>query len=320
MSATAAVGASGPRPRHAFGPVAGSLVAVAAWFAVAHSSGDGWVQALGSLLTGFLVIGLVAPALAVRRARCAVTDSPADAVAGRPCRLTLSVTGGAVVRVLDPPGPATGTGAGGTLTVETTPAHRCLRAECLVEIASASPFGLLWWSKRVILPLPRPLHVAPPPATTGSAVPVAGGTTGESEAARRPGRVGETRGVRDYQPGDPPGWVHWRATAHAGSLMVREMDAAATPPVRVDARLPDDPTRADEAAGQILATVARLLATGRSVILVTVEPAGTVARAVSSQVEAGRRLGRALPLVPIANPRRRRPALAPSGSSAPEAT
>lgn len=88
-------------------------MAVAAWFVVAHSSGDGWVQALGSLLTGFLVVGLVGPAFAVRRARCAVTDSPVDAIAGRPCELTLTVTPGVVVQVLDPPGPALASGARG---------------------------------------------------------------------------------------------------------------------------------------------------------------------------------------------------------------
>ena len=31
---------------------------------------------------------------------------------------------------------------------------------CTVEVASAAPFGLLWWSKRMTLRLPRPVLVA----------------------------------------------------------------------------------------------------------------------------------------------------------------
>ena len=30
-----------------------------------------------------------------------------------------------------------------------------------LDIASAAPFALQWWTRRVILPLPSPLHVAP---------------------------------------------------------------------------------------------------------------------------------------------------------------
>jgi len=142
------------------------------------------------------------------------------------------------------------------------------------------------------------------------------GEAGESDAARTYGRVGETRGVRDYQSGDLPGWVHWPATAHAGSLMVREMEAATMPPVSVDAHLPEDPAEADEVAGHILATVARLLAMGRSVELVTVEPTGTISRPVSSRLEAGRRLSKALPLVPVSGTRRRRRPLPESSPQA----
>ncbi len=50
-------------------PVAGSLVAVLAWAGVAHSSGSGWVQAVGALLAAVLFTGLVAPLFPARRAR-----------------------------------------------------------------------------------------------------------------------------------------------------------------------------------------------------------------------------------------------------------
>ena len=71
-----------PRPRRAVGPVLGTLAAVAAWFGVAHSSGSGWVQALGALLAGCIVVGLIGPAFFLGRTRCWVEENPADAVAG----------------------------------------------------------------------------------------------------------------------------------------------------------------------------------------------------------------------------------------------
>ncbi len=54
------------------GPVAGSIITLVAWAGVAHSSGSGWVQAVGSLLGAFLLVGLIAPVWPARRARTPV--------------------------------------------------------------------------------------------------------------------------------------------------------------------------------------------------------------------------------------------------------
>ena len=59
-----------------FAPVVGSVVAVLAWAGVAHSSGSGWVQAVGALLAAVLLIGLVAPVVPARRAAVTCTGSP----------------------------------------------------------------------------------------------------------------------------------------------------------------------------------------------------------------------------------------------------
>ena len=272
----------------------GTLVTLAAWVAVAHSSGAGWVQALGALLAGFLGVGLAGPAVFVRRARCRVTAGPADAVAGLPLTLTLAVSTSLEVRPVDPPGSLTFIGAHGQQPVQLVPDHRGVVTECLLEVASAAPFGLLWWTKRIAVPLPRPLHVAPTVGPTDRAALVDADTAGDG-ARQVDSRVGEPRGVRAYDPGDLRSWVHWPATAHAGTLMVREMEGPAAEPVTVRALLPDDPDEADRAAEQVLGTVAGLLAAGRTVVLVTVELAGPVTQAVSGVAEAGHRLARALP-------------------------
>jgi uncharacterized protein (DUF58 family) len=290
-------GRTAPRPRRALGPVAGTVVAVVAWLAVAHSSGAGWVQALGALLTGILVVGLVGPAFAVRRARCRVVAAPADAVAGRPVEVTLDASTAMVVRPLDPAGRAVPTGGPGACTVTVVPRHRGVLDRCQVQLASAAPFGLLWWTVKVTVPLPRPLHVAPPVAPTDAARRRGPEVLGDG-ARPVPARVGEPRGARPYRPGDLRSWVHWPATAHTGGLMVREMEQPTSPPVTVRGILPDDPEAADAEASTVLGAVARSLADGRGVVLVTVEPGGTVVRPVAGVVDAGRRMARALPQRP----------------------
>lgn len=289
---------SAPRPRRALGPVVGSAIAVAAWLAVAHSSGAGWVQALGALLTGILVVGLVGPAVPLRRARCRVVASPSDGVAGRPVACTIEVTTELVVRPIHPPGPDVTTGGEHQCQVTIVPPHRGVLDRCVVQLASAAPFGLLWWTKRVTLDLPRPLFVAPSLSPDDVARPAGPEVPGAASARVVHARVGETRGARPYRPGDLRSWVHWPATAHTGGLMVREMEEPTEPPVTVEAVLPPDPDTADVQAAAVLGSVARLLGAGRRVVLVTIEAGGAVSRPVGGVLDAGRRLARALPQRP----------------------
>lgn len=286
-----------PWPRRAFGPVAGTIVSLAAWAAVAHNSGAGWVQALGALLAAFLFIGLLAPALFVRRARCMATAGPVDATAGSPVVVELVVSGPTRLRPLDPPGTERLTGRDRSVAVTVVPQRRGVLERCTVEMASAAPFGLLWWSKRMVVELPRPLLVAPRAGTPNPAGLVDDRSAGE-DARRIDARVGEPRGVREYQPGDLQHWVHWPATAHTGSLMVREMETPAASPVRVWGVLPEDPAEAERVAEHVLGTVQSLLNTGRAVVLVTAEPGRLVEGPVEGVADAGRRLARALPRSP----------------------
>jgi len=293
-----------PRPQRALGPVAGTVLAIGAWAAVAHNSGAGWVQALGALLAAFLFVGLAAPALAVRRIRCAATAGPVDATAGSPAVIEVRVSAPARLRPLDPTGPERVTGRRHSVEVTVVPDGRGVRRRCTVEVASAAPFGLLWWTKRVVVVLPRALHIAPRIGSPDPTGLVDDNSAGE-DARRVDARVGEPRGIRQYQPGDLRHAVHWPATAHTGSLMVREMETPASRPVRVLGILPDDQALAEVAAERVLGTVQGLVNTGRAVVLVTAEPGGTVEEPVNGVLDAGRRLARALPRVPPPTARRR---------------
>jgi uncharacterized protein (DUF58 family) len=283
-----------PRPRRWAGPVFGTVLALLGWAAVAHNSGAGWVQALGALLAGFLFVGLVAPAFAVRRVRCTVTESPADGRAGHPVSVTVAVSSPVEITARRPAGPPVLAGARRRCPVELVPAGRGVVTSVDITVASAAPFGLLWWTKRIRLPLPRPLLVAPRVGPPDPATLSSDGTDGEDQR-RVDARVGEPRGVRPYRPGDLRHWVHWPATAHSAVLMVREMEQPTSRPVVVQAWLPGDPDAAERAAERALGTVTTELGQGRAVILVTKEDDGVHREAVRGVTDAGRRLARAVP-------------------------
>ncbi len=288
-------GTSARDPRKRSGPVCGSLFGLGAWAAVAHNSGSGWVQALGALLAGFLPVGLVAPAFAVMRARVAVVANQADALATTPSQMEVRTNAPLAVTALVPPGPTVLVRPGHHQTATIVENHRGELTAVRFQLASAAPFGLLWWTKIVTVELPRTLVVSPKVGLPDPGLRQAAGHVGE-QTGRVEARVGEPRGVRSYQSGDLRHHVHWPATAHAGKLMVREMEAPRSSPVVVNVALPSDLDHADRVAERYLGTVAELLSQGRSVVLVTDETTGSHREPVTTVPDAGRRLARTLPL------------------------
>jgi uncharacterized protein (DUF58 family) len=279
-------------------PVSGSVITMVAWAGVAHSSGSGWVQAVGALLGAFLLVGLVAPALPAARARVTCTAVPGDGQAGRPVELTFEADRPVRIRPRFPVGPDRQAGGGQrgsrSVVVTCTPGRRGVLDAVVVEIASSAPFGLIWWARDVELPLPRLLHVAP--RTGDDRAPLATVDDAHGEASLRVhAAIGEPRGVRPYAPGDPRRTVHWPATSHAGTLMVRESERQTDDPVLVELDLPTDPAAAEAEAERMMAAVGSCLAGHRPVVLITREPTGRVARPVVDRVDLGRRLARAVP-------------------------
>jgi uncharacterized protein (DUF58 family) len=105
----------------------------------------------------------------------------------------------------------------------------------------------------------------------------------------------EVRGTRQYRPGDSRRHMHWPATAHAGELMVRELEGPAAEPLTVSVRLPPDPEDAERVAERALGTVLRLFDRGGPVVLATREVPGPVTAMVTDRRATGRRLARAVP-------------------------
>ncbi len=283
------------RPRR---PIVASVCIVGLWWLVAHNAGSGWVQVLGDLVFGVLLIGLVGPLFAVTRARVAVRGAPGDAVAG--LAVPLSVASGSRLRVrpVEPPGPEVfvgprGRGGPADDLVTVLPERRGVHGWIELDVASAAPFALQWWTKRVRLPLPSALHVSP---RCGPARPVRRRPDeGTGDLFDRPrAEEGLPRGARPYVPGDARRLVHWRSTAHAGRLMVRELERPAAEPVTVTVELPRNPEAAERMAERALGSVVALLESGTPVLLATTEATGPTVGEVADRRSAGRRLARAV--------------------------
>jgi uncharacterized protein (DUF58 family) len=292
-----------------------AVMIVGTWWLVAHSSGAGWVQTLGDIVFAMLAIGIFGPPVILARTRIAITRAPTDGTAGLPLEMTVTSSTRLRIRPVDPPGPETFTGpargardargargAGRSQTrpdpVTLLPVHRGLHDCISIEIATAAPFGLQWWARQVRLPLASPLHVAP---RRGQPIPLPRWCDDDAgdQGRRVPLDPDELRGTRPYRSGDSRRHMHWPATAHAGELMVRELEGPAAEPLTVSVTLPADPEEAERVAEQALGTILRLFDRGAPVLLATTERSGPVTSAVADRRAAGRRLARAVPALPV---------------------
>jgi uncharacterized protein (DUF58 family) len=286
-----------PRPARPRSPIFAAAGVVVIWWVVAHNGGAGWVQFVGDLVFGTLLVGTVGPAVVVGRVRLQVHDAPADAVAGRPVEVHVVASSRVRVRPVEPPGdeafvgPAGRNGRVDLLTL--VPPRRGLHRTLTLDLASAAPFALQWWTRRVTLALPRELHVSPRRGRPDRPRTQSHEQRG-AIVVRPRADTGLPRGARPYRSGDSRQRVHWRATAHARALMVRDVERPAGQPVVV-VDLPADPDEAERIAERALGTVVALLADDGSVLLETQERTGPVTASVGDRRAAGRRLARAVP-------------------------
>ncbi len=287
------------RPTRPMAPIAVAAAILGIWWLVAHNGGSGWVQALGDLVFGTLVIGILGPGVVLARAKVGVTSAPLHGTAGLPAEMRIVASTRLRVRPVAPPGEEVFVGpVGGHRSPEDRisllPPCRGVHETVTLDIATAAPFALQWWTRRIVLPLPSALHVAPRRGRPW-ALPLQNHQETGTVLDWVPADIGEPRGARPYHPGDSRRRVHWRATAHAGELMVSELEEPSSEPVTVTVNLPPDPVEAERAAERALGTVVQLLERGAPVQLATVESSGPVVARVADRRGAGRRLARAVP-------------------------
>ncbi len=281
-----------PCPDNFLGPVLSTLFLLLAFGAVAHASGSGWVQVIGAVTAGLALVALFGPALVVSRLEVTCTKAVRDATAGAPLVLELVSNRPLRCTPLSPRGKSEVLARAEPVLVTITPPHRGVMSSVKVRLATAAPLGLLWWSRDATVALPAPVAVAPD-ASHGTVR--SSEAHGDDQGRARPviSQAGEIRGVRAYHHGDSRRRVHWRASAHTGALMVRELEETPDVGVKIVADLSDDPDIADEQSADVLGTISDLLTSGRPVILETVERGQRISLSVSDRLGAGRQLARA---------------------------
>jgi uncharacterized protein (DUF58 family) len=286
------------RPARPLAPIAVTVAILVGWWLVAHNSGAGWVQALGDVAFGTLLIGMVGPAVVLTRRRVRAVRAPTDTTAGLPAEVALEASTRLRVRPVDPPGIESFIGPvrkrrSTTDTVTLVPSRRGTHDALVVDVATAAPFGLQWWTRRMVVRLPSTLYVGPRRGEPVYLSPRPRDHTGDA-TERVVADVGEPRGARPYRPGDDRRHVHWQASAHTGELMVREREGPSAMPLTLRVALPDDIDQAERVAEKALGTIVHLLDRGAPLVLETVEPSGPVQAPVEDRRSAGRRLSRAV--------------------------
>jgi uncharacterized protein (DUF58 family) len=182
------------------------------------------------------------------------------------------------------------------LALEATATTRCVADSVVNEVRTRGPLGVA--SARVgrRCPLPATWWTAPMP-TDERWMPAAATqrlADGSSRAASRTGDV--VRSVRPYVVGDPAHLVHWPSSAHAGDLVVRELEPPAEVGLAIVVVLGDDPERAEEHASRAAGYVWAAHVAGGRVTLCTHDGAtGPRVTEVVTTTEAGRLLAAATP-------------------------
>jgi uncharacterized protein (DUF58 family) len=151
-----------------------------------------------------------------------------------------------------------------------------------VKLTSGAPFGFLRSSRTLevgtpLVVVPRWFEIRSFPILEPSSFP--------SDVLHERARTGageEFIGVRDYRPGDPPRSVHWRSTARAGHLIVREFEEELASHVVLVLAGADTGEPPDSAFESLVTTAATIgiyaLQTGHPVDMVRATPGGGAER------------------------------------------
>ena len=265
------------------------------------ASVDGQLASLvWAAVLGIFVVGTAWPIVAVRRIGVEI-DAPRDLTVGDTASLALELTGAVSrfeVRVLDPPGPWHSASSPGRGEADHLAVHRGVFGVVRVELRSTAPLGVVAAHRVVDVELARPTEVGPKPWRTGwhpDAVPLPG-TLSPNAAAPLTGDV--VRAVRPYVSGDPAHLVHWPSSARTGGLVVKELEPPAPTGLAIVVDLRGDPVEAERVASYAAGAARSVLGAGGAVLLVTCEAGGPAVAVVSSVLDAGRRLARAVPGAP----------------------
>ncbi len=262
----------------------------------ALASGEPALSLLAAFGVALLVLGVVGSFFGLRDVTVNI-DAPHDVVVGSDAQLRVALDGSGhaacTVRLLDPPTRAHDATVGARGTLSWYAPRRGVWDTLRVEVRSSWPFGIFQRRKVFDVRLDAPMHVVPR-AMSHDVAHHSMNDDGPRPTTAPPNGGDLVRSVRPYRPGDPPKWVHWPSTARGRELMVREFEPAVDCDVTIRVTLSNDPAVAEPAAARAVGAGRSVLHSGRRLTLVTREAHGTVADAVRTDRELGRRLARAV--------------------------
>ncbi|NNN22340.1 MAG: DUF58 domain-containing protein [Acidimicrobiales bacterium] len=293
------------RPRRFIVPVFGTVPLMLVLIGVARASGSGWVQIVGALVSGVMLAGVIAPYFILRKIRIQITEMPPTAQAKSPYKFKINANRVCRVVVLSPSGghrfkrtrhfeyhssESCIVSKTSDDYLEFTPGYLGVIESLSFEVLTAAPFGIVWWIKKWKVTLPSPILVSPHISLDSKVqfgtISKIGDTTISS---RRAANTGSLRGVRSFQNGDTMRQIHWPASAHSTTLMVKELEAQVNHEVYIDLRLPNEPMLAEEIAGLVMGAISTFLTQpGNQVILRTYEKGIVSDVKISNPLAAGR--------------------------------
>ncbi len=245
----------------------------------AMNTGNNLLYLLVSMLLGLIVVSGLLSERSIRGLRISFSV-PDEVFAGRPAlfgatvvnRKERAVSYSITLEILSRQGPPRlvwvprlAAGEEYLFTWEETLSRRGRQELAGIRITTLFPFGLFLKAGQ---PVRDSVIVYPQVCAAPSVPPL---ETGPAEAgARRRGRGSDLYNLREYRPGDEPRLIHWRSTAKAGALMVRELEAEATTDTRIvlDGIGAGDPRRLEAGLSEAASLVLRLMGSGSSVELV----------------------------------------------------
>ena len=132
-----------------------------------------------------------------------------------------------------------------------------------VRVRTAGLLGLVWWGRRVAVPIDR--HLVAPPMHHARVPIERNGRAADGDLAGASGAIsGEIDGIRPWRDGDSEKFVHWSSSIRSGELMVHDRRQNADQQWVVRAR--SGTAEPDEEAGAARRAIATGLASGVAVL------------------------------------------------------
>ena len=255
-----------------------SLFAAVGLGVAAVNTGNNLLYLLSAMLLALVVVSGILSEAVIRRLRLAPA-LPEEIHARQPALLGLTLRNikrwpsySITLEVHDAAGarrfiyvPRIAAGESRLVTWEATLPRRGRQRLGGVRVTTRFPFGIFLKGSQVAMREEVLVYPAVEPVSSARLGALGGG--GATNTRRR-GRGVDLHNLRDYRPGDDPRLIHWKSTAKAGVLTVRELEAETTLDTRIMlVRGPGAGERVEAGISEAASLAAHLLRAGAQVEL-----------------------------------------------------